>query len=185
MEPFILLLPPKSTPSLLGFYSLLLSYPIQPVIPSFSFSLYFIPSPCLTRSRSLPAGANPHSCSGSYAIFLDFSSQAQFSCSLNSDCFLLLSPGWKQEEQRAVSVQLCHNLFFTLAKSSQNTGGTTTFSAGGQFLSGAAKGMSPRPWQMLNPCSETQQQHRFPKKLSRDITEPFKECIYPFLWRKA
>lgn len=122
-EPFILLLPPKSTPTPLFFHSLLLSYPIQPVIPSFSFSLYFIPSPCLTRSHSLHAGAKPHSWSGNYAIFLDFSSQAQFSCSLNSDWFLLLSPpGWKQEEQRAVSVQLCHNLFFTLAKSSQNTG---------------------------------------------------------------
>lgn len=60
-----------------------------------------------------------------------------------------------------------------------------TFTAGGQFLSGAAKGVSSRPWQMLNLCSETQQQHRFSKKLSRDITEQFKERIYPFLWRKA
>lgn len=97
-------------------------YPIQPVSPSFRLRLYLIPSPRLSRSYCLHAGAKSHSWSGNYAIFLDFFQPGPVFLLFELRLVLLSPPGWKQEEQRAVSEQLCHNLLFTLAKYPQNTG---------------------------------------------------------------
>lgn len=139
-EPFILLFPSKSTPCTLVFFTAS-SYPI---LSWFTLCLYLIPSPCNTRSSSsLCSGPKPHSWSGTHPLFLHFSTQPQFSCSLNSTqtglYFSHHLDGSRRIRNNSISVQLCCNINLTLAKSSQNTWELRLFVKEGQFLAGTAK----------------------------------------------
>lgn len=143
-EPFISLLC-KSTPCNLGFFTASF-YPIQPANPSFKLSLYLIPSPCNTSSSFLHSGPEPQSWSDTHPLFLHFSNQALFSCSLKStqagSHFSHHPDGSRRNEE--LFPYNCAVTSFLILQNLQKYMRTMTFSQGGQLLAGAAKGTCPR-----------------------------------------
>lgn len=138
-------------------------YPIQPVSLSFRLSLYLIHPLVLQGPPSIMLRPN-HTLGQVIMLFsLTFPARPSFPAlwtQTGSNLSHHLDGSRRNKELLLHRCAISSSSFLKIFTKYRRT---MAFSVEGQFL--AAKGISSRPWQMLNLCPETQQHHRFSKKL--------------------